>query len=590
MAFMGYETPVAMPSMGVYNTDLMKMYIAGVKDQYEKGQEEMKDFMKLYQDFYSDIPGATEEYNRLTLGGARDMINQMMAAGIDPYKSPEARAAISRYIASRPTGLLNNMKLWAENAKEYKKNRDKLIMAGQFDPEFEKFMLGGELESWDPTKPFTATTPYTKQDWEQFATPYFKNFKAQEDLGPSRPGYRLYGTKPEEIEKATNATYDDLQNSPWGRYQIDKAWKQANNMVDTNGLPLTDEQKTQAVEQILRRHIQDAATHYFQPEEKDDKLAQNKIMENLRTANDNWLDAQKTERDFQNWKRKEEYNPNSPLYKFGDDNSKPINSKKTGKQYASWWEMVTDQQFVDTKGSHLTFLNGQKYKVHNAFKNADGTIEASDKNIDRAINAMSQTVPSYTLQVLLSRTPNKDGSVNISRADINRIYHKNHIAQRMAGSPMRYKDKDGKIINQELTDEVRKKLQKAIGAKNADMSGSDRIKGATMAAKNKIVYYVSKDGRVRVFMPVSIVTDRNTTGFNSNGNNDDLMFDTGISGYINKDGEFVAQNEQYLNTFDKDMTHKFANKSDYSVPINPQESTVPTYPWGSGEDAEFVYE
>ena len=135
----------------------------------------------------------------------------MYAAGIDPYKSPEARAAISRYIASRPTGLLNEMKRSAENAKEYKKNRDKLIMAGQFDPEYERFMLGGKsLEEWDPNTPFTATTPHTKQDWETFATPYFKNFKAQEDLGESRPGYRLYGTRPEEIERAINAAIDDL--------------------------------------------------------------------------------------------------------------------------------------------------------------------------------------------------------------------------------------------------------------------------------------------------------------------------------------------------------------------------------------------
>ena len=75
MGYMGLETPIEMPSMGIYNTDLMKMYIAGVKDQYEKGQEEMKDFMKAYGDFYSDIPGATEAYNNMTIGGARDMIN-----------------------------------------------------------------------------------------------------------------------------------------------------------------------------------------------------------------------------------------------------------------------------------------------------------------------------------------------------------------------------------------------------------------------------------------------------------------------------------------------------------------------------------
>jgi len=46
----------------------------------------------------------------MTVGGARDMINQMLTNGIDPYKSPEARAAISRYINSVPTGVLNAMK------------------------------------------------------------------------------------------------------------------------------------------------------------------------------------------------------------------------------------------------------------------------------------------------------------------------------------------------------------------------------------------------------------------------------------------------------------------------------------------------
>ena len=45
----------------------------------------------------------------------------MLANGIDPYKSPEARAAISRYIASVPTWRLNEMKRSAENAALYKK-------------------------------------------------------------------------------------------------------------------------------------------------------------------------------------------------------------------------------------------------------------------------------------------------------------------------------------------------------------------------------------------------------------------------------------------------------------------------------------
>lgn len=344
---MGYETPVEMPSMGIYNTDLMKMYIAGVKDQYEKGQEEMKDFMKLYGDFYSDIPGATEAYNNMTIGGARDMINQMLANGIDPYKSPEARAAISRYIASVPTGTLNVMKRSAENAKEYKKNRDKLILAGQYDPEFERFMLGGKtLEEWDPTTPFTATTPHTKQDWETFTTPYFKNFKAQEYLGPSRPGYALYGTKPEEIQKATNASYNDLQNSPWGKYQIDKAQRQVENMTNSDGTPLTQKQKQQVVEQILRGNIQDAATHYFQPKEEEDSWYQTLY----KIANDNHqkaLDRAQDDRHFN-------------ILHGGDRNDGEGNTKNPqghstlSEQYITEANAKANKEFADFQNSVLT--------------------------------------------------------------------------------------------------------------------------------------------------------------------------------------------------------------------------------------------
>lgn len=344
---MGYETPVEMPSMGIYNTDLMKMYIAGVKDQYEKGQEEMKDFMKLYGDFYSPVPGATEAYNRMTIGGANDMINQMLANGIDPYKSPEARAAISRYIASVPTGTLNVMKRSAENAKEYKKNRDKLILAGQYDPEFERFMLGGKtLEEWDPTTPFTATTPHTKQDWETFTTPYFKNFKAQEYLGPSRPGYALYGTKPEEIQKATNASYNDLQNSPWGKYQIDKAQRQVENMTNSDGTPLTQKQKQQVVEQILRGNIQDAATHYFQPKEEEDSWYQTLY----KIANDNHqkaLDRAQDDRHFN-------------ILHGGDRNDGEGNTKNPqghstlSEQYITEANAKANKEFADFQSSVLT--------------------------------------------------------------------------------------------------------------------------------------------------------------------------------------------------------------------------------------------
>ena len=266
MAFMGYETPVAMPSMGVYNTDLMKMYIAGVKDQYEKSQEELKDFMKLYGDFYSDIPGATERYNQMTVAGARDMINQMLANGIDPYKSPEARAAISRYIASRDTATLNRYKRDAENAKEYKKNRDKLIMAGQFDPEFEKWRLGGKtLETWDPNTPFTETTPYAKQDWATVAAPYLKEFEKTEILKSDIPGYDKKGVSDENQRKGVDAVMNAISSNPWLQYKLESAYDSTAGMKDETGAPLSEEQRRALATQAVRKEAENAAAQYYQP-------------------------------------------------------------------------------------------------------------------------------------------------------------------------------------------------------------------------------------------------------------------------------------------------------------------------------------
>ena len=278
MAFMGYETPVEIPSMGVYNTDLMKMYIAGIKDQYEKGQQEMKDFMKQYADFYSDIPGATDAYNQMTIGGARNMIDQMTAAGIDPYKSPEARAAISRYIASVPTGALNEMKRSAENAKAYKQMEAKMKANGTWgSDDFQRFVLGGKLlEEWDSSKPFTATSPYEYKDLDALTAQQFAPFKAQENLGPSRDGYKLMGTRPERIQEAIIAAIADLPNSAQGQYQIDLAKRQVMAQAAAEGRQLTPEQLQAETNKQLYENVKLKADKFFQPKEEEDSWSQKK--------------------------------------------------------------------------------------------------------------------------------------------------------------------------------------------------------------------------------------------------------------------------------------------------------------------------
>ena len=269
MAFMGYETPVEMPSMGIYNTDLMKMYIAGVKDQYEKGQEEMKDFMKLYGDFYSPIAGDTQRYNDMTVGGARDMINQMLANGIDPYKSPEARAAISRYINNVPTGVLNAMKQNAENRKKYDEAVAQARLAGKLDPEYETWALkqagldnfstigpNGEIRTWDRLAPEIAS------DMTTVAIPYFDKFKKDEKLKSDITGYTKWGVSDENQKQAIDSAVEHLGDTSWGRYKIAQANEQAAAIL---GPTSTAEERNALANKLIRDQVHGVATQYFQP-------------------------------------------------------------------------------------------------------------------------------------------------------------------------------------------------------------------------------------------------------------------------------------------------------------------------------------
>lgn len=266
---MGYETPVEMPSMGIYNTDLMKMYIAGVKDQYEKGQEEMKDFMKLYGDFYSPIADDTQKYNDMTVGGASDMINQMLANGIDPYKSPEARAAISRYINSVPTGVLNAMKQNAENRKKYDEAVAQARLAGKLDPEYETWALkqagldnfstigpNGEIRTWDRLAPEIAS------DMTTVATPYFDKFKKDEKLKSDITGYTKWGVSDENQKQAIDSAVEHLGDTSWGRYKIAQANEQAAAIL---GPTSTAEERNALANKLIRDQVHGVATQYFQP-------------------------------------------------------------------------------------------------------------------------------------------------------------------------------------------------------------------------------------------------------------------------------------------------------------------------------------
>lgn len=65
---LGYEKPVEIAPMSVYDNDLFKTYIGALKDDYDKTLAEQKDFAKTVGDFYSPSSIDNQAWYDMTMG------------------------------------------------------------------------------------------------------------------------------------------------------------------------------------------------------------------------------------------------------------------------------------------------------------------------------------------------------------------------------------------------------------------------------------------------------------------------------------------------------------------------------------------
>lgn len=498
MAFMGYETPVAMPSMGIYNTDLMKMYIAGVKDQYEKSQEEMKDFMKLYGDFYSPIAGDTQMYNDMTIGGARRMIDQMLANGIDPYKSPEARAAISRYIASIPTGTLNAMKQNAENRKAYDQAVAQARLSGKYDPEYEAWALkqagldnfrtigpNGEVRVWD------RLAPDPKQDWADIAAPYLKEFEKTEMLKSDVPGYDKMGVSDENQRKGVDAVMNAVGSTPWLQYKLEKAYDSTAGMTDETGVPLSEGQRRALANQMVRKEAENTAAQYYQSKYVENPFAKRKYDadQSIRVHEAN------NASDFR-WKKKE-------MTELGIK-PKGGNNSKIEEKYLPLHENTKKGLKMITNGGKTSFKASQKSKLANALSSKHR--ESADETLSRFVISNDKN----TYATWSGKKPYKDTNSMIyyDSGDENNLYSGQEVLNMM--DPYHYHGIG------EQGERVRAKLA-SMGDNGEDASIQDT--GDVIAVMN---YY---DGLIYTFKKVRTIKNYmyEPTGYvyNANGTLDE---------------------------------------------------------------------
>lgn len=187
--FYGYEQPVDMPVPELYDTGIMQMYLQAVKDQYDKGEKRMEDFISKYGDFTSPFQKDVEAYQNLGMGHINDIYDQLIAQGIDPLRSREGQAVMARAIREAPRDKLNQLKQSAATAKAYQAAVQDAMRRGEYDPGFEQYLL------------------------KQAGIDNFDNYSTLENGMWNREAPGVYKT----LGNATNDWYDEIQPTDKGR-------------------------------------------------------------------------------------------------------------------------------------------------------------------------------------------------------------------------------------------------------------------------------------------------------------------------------------------------------------------------------------
>lgn len=215
---------VQLPTKDLYDTQMMAIAINAAKDMYEKGQQEIKDFNKLYGDFYTPIVGDQDKYNSTVIDPVKNVINAIYAAGGDPLRNPEARALISRTINSINTGDVAKWKQRAENARAWYKNMAELRSKGLYNEDFSKF-LKENPDQWDESSMgFTSPTAY--DDLNAHTSHWFDKINREGYLYTDKEGYDWLGVNRDDLIAAMDSQIPDFLNSDYGKYQAELAKRQ----------------------------------------------------------------------------------------------------------------------------------------------------------------------------------------------------------------------------------------------------------------------------------------------------------------------------------------------------------------------------
>lgn len=222
-----YDEPVAVPIIDLLDSSMMSQYISAAREQYNQAVQDQKEFAKEFGDLYGPNANINKQFYDDTRGAVNKGLDYLYQNGIDPLRSAEGRAYIQKIIRERPYAEIANLKAQNESMKTYQKYRAEAMRNGTYDPDFEKFVLGGKtLETWDPSTDgmWTREAPSKYQDIQNWTDHLFNGMQLSYDEEASKKAgglYQVYSKSPEKMKQILDANMKDLLKSDLGRYYLD---------------------------------------------------------------------------------------------------------------------------------------------------------------------------------------------------------------------------------------------------------------------------------------------------------------------------------------------------------------------------------
>lgn len=222
-----YDEPVAVPIIDLLDSSMMSQYISAAREQYNQAVQDQKEFAKEFGELYGPNANINKQFYDITKGAVNKGLDYLYQNGIDPLRSAEGRAYIAKIIRERPYAEIANLKAQNESMKTYQKYRAEAMRNGTYDPDFEKFALGGKtLESWDPSTDgmWTREAPSKYSSLKDWTSNLFDNMQLEyDDEATKKAGgmYQVYSKSDKKMKQILDANMKDMAKSELGRYYLD---------------------------------------------------------------------------------------------------------------------------------------------------------------------------------------------------------------------------------------------------------------------------------------------------------------------------------------------------------------------------------